>query len=414
MKLKSLLNIDSAIVFLLMFLSGSFVVSNDIISSFATIALWVLTLILCILRGRFNEKNIVAVAIVLSFILLLSGAINGELSIATFNYIFSIITALFVTRAMNFHTFASTYVRIIKILCFISIVGYAATYLYPSIYSHALVVNTAGHEFSNYWLYVVGLPLSLLNRNFGMYWEPGAFATFVGLGFLLDTYFLKNSKPLHILIYIVTIITTFSTTGIIALIMMLLFLVFGNNVMRGSSRYLMLGFIIIIAIFAVLNPDLFYASSGESAFGKFQYYQSGDDTGTVAIRLYAIEYGIKGFLQNPIVGCGVNGLTELSMKYTHGHNVCTFINWFAFFGFFFGAIMISGIYKFSKKIARNKALVTLFIFMMFFIITISENFATNAVFYLIAFYGFSQYKLQTQITEDTNKVMRLKERRYGK
>lgn len=414
MELKGLISKESAIIFLLMFLSGSFVVSNDIISSFATIGLWIFTLILCVVNSKFNEINVTTVASILSFILLLSGVVNDELSIATFNYIFSIITALFVTKAMNFHTFASTYVRIIKLLCVISIVGYAATYIYPSIYSHAVVVNTAGHEFSNYWLYVVGLPLSLLNRNFGMYWEPGAFSAFICLGFLLDMYFLRNSKPMHILIYIITIITTFSTTGIIALIMMMLFLSIGSNVMKGGSRIIMVGFILIIALFAFLNPDLFYSSSGESAFGKFQYYQSGDDSGTVAIRVYAIEYGIKGFLQNPIFGCGIQGLTDYAMKYTHGHNVCTFINWFAFFGFFFGAIMISGIYKFSKKIARNKALVTLFIFMMFFIITISENFATNAVFYLIAFYGFSQYKLQTQITEDTNKVMRLKERRYGK
>lgn len=389
--------IEYIIVFLLIFLSGSFVVSNDIISSFATIALWLVTFVLCMLNNKFSENKATLVTILLAMTLFVSNLVNGEFGVVTFNHLFSIFASLLVVKTMSSKSFALIYTRIIKIICVISLVGYSAIYFVPSVFSHFIVTNSVGSAFSNYWLYVASLPFSFFNRNYGMYWEPGAFSAFISLGFMLDTYYLRNSKALDFFIYIVTIITTFSTTGIIAIMLMSLYLVVNKSIFTRGTRYLMLGFIALALLFAAIYPELFFSSSGESAFGKFQAYQGGDDTGTVAIRVYAIEYGIKGFLQNPLLGCGIHGLENLSMNYTNGHNVCTFINWFAFFGLFFGIIMCTGFLNFSSMIAKGRTTSTLFVFLMFFIITISENMATNAVFFVIALYGYSHKKESIQL-----------------
>ena len=136
---------DVAIVFMLLFLSVSFVVTNDLISSTATIGLWVCTFLAIILIGglRINSHLILATTSLL-VLMLFTTLIQGEDLVVFIKTAFSMFVISQFVATTSFDRFSIAYVKVMKFLCVASLIGYGLHLIIPSVFDRFIVQNTNG------------------------------------------------------------------------------------------------------------------------------------------------------------------------------------------------------------------------------------------------------------------------------
>ena len=105
------------------------------------------------------------------------------------------------------------------------------------------------------------------------------------------------------------------------------------------------------------------------------------------IRYNAIFEVWRAFLEKPLCGYGYQNLADRTYMYTLGMNTCTFVNWFATYGIFYGITAMVGIVRFAASLSKDKICIGLNI-MILFMITMSENYVQHASILLMLFYGF--------------------------
>lgn len=380
-------------VFMLVFLTSSFTICNDIWSSAITIALWLAVLCILLLHSHKVGKKNFLITVFFIACMGLSTILNGE-NIRTYVVVsFSFIVILIFTSQICLNQFIYTYIYVIKILCIISLVGYVAFLAIPSLHNYFVTTNNVGAHYSNLILYVDTIKN---NRNYGMFWEPGAFATFINLALLFEV-MKEQFNVKNILIFSVTLITTYSTTGYIGFIFIMILIYTKKNLDKNYKILLVLcTMAVILAIYfnPKLNALLFGSSlsNGQSTvFGKiFSFYNKTNNTVMTSadVRYNSIFEVLKAFFEKPLIGYGYKGLSERVYSFTGGMNTCTVINWFATYGVIYGCIATWGMILFAKKLGST-SLAKIVIFIAIFIITMSENYVQNAFFVILILYGFS-------------------------
>lgn len=385
---------DVAIVFTLLFLSVSFVVTNDLISNVATIGLWICVLFAIILIGGLHiNSNLMIATISLLVLMLFTTLIQGEKLVVFIKIAFSIFVISLFVATTSFERFSIAYVKVIKFLCIASLVGYGLHLIIPSVFDKFIVQNAAGNYYSNYVIYVQSTSAALnAFRNFGFAWEPGAFSTFVCLAMLLDVLFVSKTVKLRtVILYVLTVITTFSTTGIIAIFCLCLFLAVTNKtVSKGSKKAIILALMLLILLIIAMSSVMFDLSTN-STFGKIINFLNADDRSSnqesASIRYFSITKVFSAFLHSPLYGWGYDGLIEQTLEFTRGMNTCTFIDWFAVYGVAFGFIMLIGIVRFTRLMSGNK-LYRFIIVVFLFGITMTENYVHCPMIYILVLYGY--------------------------
>lgn len=387
------------ITFLLVFLSSSFVVTNNIVPSSLTIALWLFVAFISVIIGNFKFINkIVILFLLISVLMLGTTLIRGENVVSLAKVLFSIFTVVIFVSSVRLEEFFGSFVRIIRALCVISLVGWALHLVAPGLFNIFIVRNEAGILFSNFVLFVQEVGTSFdASRNCGMMWEPGAFVTFILLAMIIEVFWNDGEVSIkHLLIYIATIISTFSTTGIISLLCMCAYIFFSKCQLSQKTKRRI--FLLFLATFVVLLPfaDLFFSTSMNSTFGKIISYVNSGGTleGSTSIRVNSVVKGIDAFFESPFIGWGYNGLRQYTYQYTKGMNTCTFVNWFSTYGVLFGLLMTVGCKKISNKIAKSRDKLSFFIFLILFLITFTENYIHNPIVFLMVFYGYLQTDMQ--------------------
>jgi len=388
---------QNIITFLCLFLSGSFVVENDIISSTLTIALWVAVAIMLFSKRMIIEKKSMIALFALLMCMWISVVINEPNNYFKFVCVsFSILVVWLYVQKYTIESFCKSYTDVLFILATFSLIGFVAYQLVPSLNSMFLVSGKTGRAYSCLFLFVKS-PRTI--RNYGMFWEPGAFQVFLAIALLLEIK-KDNSSLFRCIVYSVAIITTFSTTGYIAL---LFIWIICNEKARNLNiwkKSLILAFGAVVVYFFFNADSVLLQYSGQTVFGKLLDLQdliSNSDTSvitTTSVRYYSIIKPIGVFFRNPIIGVGYQRLNELLWNYTHGMNTFTFVNFFAYFGLIFGLSSVCGFWKFSGKISEShrQTIVTMIAMVL---ITMSENLVTFGILYWFIFYGYSNSKLLT-------------------
>ena len=149
----------------------------------------------------------------------------------------------------------------------------------------------------------------------------------------------------------------------------------------------------VLAFLAYFYQDALLATSSSTVFGKLvvfftkKQFNATSGSSSATVRFFAITKPFEVFLDKPLLGWGYEGLNEKLQQYTRSMNTCTIINWFAVYGVTFGTAMLAGILRLSKKIGKNM-LAILLVFVIFFVVTMSENYVNNAFFFLLVMYGY--------------------------
>lgn len=389
--------------FLLIFLTSSFTIVNDVFSSMATIGIWLLLLFSLLIRTTRKgvalnlNKNPFGVMVSLTILFLLSGIINNQPGLIIIKNLFSLVTLWLFIIYYRFEDVLKAFYKVVYFIAVISIPMYLLSVLGPSFLNSFTAIGTNGRIYYNYILFdhIVGY-----NRNCGLFWEPGAFSSFLCLAILIWVTQVDNSIDVgyrRILVLLLALITTFSTTGYLCFALILILYLFLKK--RNKTEKIIVFTLILAAVIFVL-PTYYTSVFGinSQTFGKIynflQYrddYIAGTFTSSVSVRLFSITKAFEVFLNNPILGVGHNNLVELTQKFTLGSITCTFINWFAINGFLYGLLMILGYVKLSRQI-NARAIVKILVLIILLINICTEDFSQNAVFTGLALWGYKAAK----------------------
>lgn len=381
-------------LFFILFLTSSFVICNDIWSSTVTICLWILVLAMLLFNSQIIDKKLAFIMFLLVISMGISTLINHENFRTYVALSFSYFVILLFVSQYNISEFIDSYVYVLKLICVISLIGYMAFLIVPELHNFFVVTNLADLKATNLVLYI---DTANNKRNMGMFWEPGAFQTFINLALMFEVS-KENPNKINVVIFVLTVLTTYSTTGYIGLLFIgLLFFVRKGTNIKAKIVLLVLAiaFMLIIFFNGTINSLLFASSiNGQSTvFGKIIQFFNGNRSSVVldsaSVRYNAIFEIAKTIKEKPILGYGYSGLRERTYEYTYGMNTCTFLNWFATYGILFGIVALIGSKRFSEKLnvgflARVTGI------MILFILTMSENYVNNAMIVMIILYGYRE------------------------
>lgn len=379
----------SLLVFLEIYLTSSFLVTNDIFSSLVVITGWLITFAVVLCKGKMKKTRCNIPFILLSLSFLFSYIFNGENIRNGIALLFSFLVSFLICSKISFRVFKGAFLYVMFIISAFSLVFYVVYSIFPFFDKINHVTLLDGRTFSNCFIYISDISESL-KRNQSLFWEPGAFQAFLNIAIAFELFSaFPNFKRLRV--FVLALISTFSTTGYIALFFLIFaYAMFSKKIPNGKVLKIGLLLFVVGFVFVIVK----FASHPENPFMKIVHFyteQAWDGTGDInsaSVRFFAILLPIQAFLEKPFWGYGYDGLTQYTLLYTNGMNTCTMVNWFAIYGLFFGLIMILGYYRLTNNFCNN-SLARKIMFVFFFIVMMSENFAANAFFFLLCLYGYS-------------------------
>lgn len=271
------------LVWLLMFVCGNPFV-GFYLDKFVNIIL--LLIVFIYYRPTFNmvEKKTIS-RWVIFLLLIFSGQllVLGSVSyLACANFVAKLVLGFSIALIIG-PRFKDAYISVMSVLALISLfffmlqlLGITLPSIIPSEQKSSLGIYTISipSEYSNYRL-----------RNSGMFWEPGAYAGYINLAFML---YVNNLGELFkkyrakVVILLIALLTTLSTTGYICLGIIFVFYVMESHV--GKSAKVILLFITILFAVVLFNSldflgekvvsqmettsELSYDSNEHSRFGS--------------------------------------------------------------------------------------------------------------------------------------------------
>ena len=372
-------------LFFLMYLSSGFGMS--VISGTMILTLDLLLCgYLCIMRPKINPSRFGIPIICLTFALV-SFFVNGEPAKQVLILMSFFVLSIVYCNANDWDDTCEAYVKIVYVICVASIILYVIDIFAPELLKMLPKVSNENIQLSTV-LFAVS-PRD--NRNYGMFWEPGAFQTYILIAFIIEVLHFNAKNKKRLTMMIIALATTFSTAGYIAMAIAIIAILMSgmtDNVIKKTTRntiiIILIGAIVAYFIINNYNPQL-----KNTLYGKIELYGETrkDDTST-GVRVNAIVDAFKVFFEHPVFGVGKTKLKSIfDSKYGHELVTCTYANWFAYFGVFVGAAMISGIYKFTAYFSR-KTIVRFIIFIALMASITSEDYVMNPSILIWIFYGF--------------------------
>ena len=392
--------INYIIIFLLIYLSSSFH-GLSIKGSVNTAILLIISIITFIFNSNSKHINPKSFILILLIIILsmLTMLINSE---NPYNYIIfwaHLIGAYVIYISIELEEFIAKYNQIMFFLAIFSLITYGLLLLFPNIYSYfPAVTNKAGFTAYNLFFSVVRYS-NYMNRNFGLFWEPGAYQTFLNLALFFELYVTKSINKKRIFVFLLTIITTFSTTGYLASLFLIFIYVFidKRNILisvENQRKKIIVSMIILLVISTIVFVNL-PTSFKFNVFGKLEaifkpeLLNSNTSYRSTSTRVNSIIIPIINFIKSPVWGVGFDNLYKSAINLGTNFLTATPINWFGLFGFPLGILLNLCLLKWVNKIkVEEQILLKIFICAFLMLIIISENYNRNAFFLSILFYGF--------------------------
>lgn len=351
--------VGAAILFLVITRLQKTVLSNAFFSHLKrTFLVFVISLILPIIYGSYNIKQMI--------IMLAAWGIG---------YLF--------TLFVSYQEFKEVFLSIIRFLAVYSLITFVLGIILPGVVELFPIIEKNGTTYYNMIFSVVS-GSNFVTRNFGIFWEPGAFSIYLNVALYLELFENKfNLKRVALLA--ITVLTTVSTLGIVC--MVILFAAFLTTDKEVSSSRIK-GLVITVGAVGLIVLILYGGDYIYHAFNKLDMSGTTINEST-AVRINAIVYPGSAFLENPILGVGYDDYLFIQERFCQDMATCSFINWLCLFGLVGGLIPIIGCIRFFT--VNNHSMLTNFALFIFTIILFStENFIQLVFIYIILFLGFNK------------------------
>ncbi len=226
------------------------------------------------------------------------------------------------------------------------------------------------------------------SRNYGIAWEPGAFALLLCVSLFCVLAFPTKVKKYQIFILVITILTTFSTMGYFVMAGIFLAMLTLRTKKQKISKGKIAAFAVVLAVILMLLPE----ESIKLVFGKLEgLFTGGEDLNyTTQTRLDAIYYPFQAFWESPLIGAGNDGFYHINKELCDGVATNTILNWFAAMGVLLGVPCAAGYFSFVLKNAKRLRLSTIgtIILVATAVLLVStESLLRISLIYILIFYG---------------------------
>lgn len=387
-------------IFMILYVSSSYNVA--IIEGKVSLGVSLIAAILLLfvkLNSRINTLMLLVI-LMLCINVILTSTVTGD-SIKDMIIMISVIIISFIfITTVSIDEYFIQYNKIIFALSLFSLGIYFLAVFSPNIIRmFPSAYYRSGQEVYNLGIGFVNLRETLI-RNMGIFWEPGAYQTYLVIAFLGEIFILRNVSKTRIWVFIITLITTWSTTGLInGIILIVIYVMYKNT----HKKYKYLKIIVILALlglFLITSYSFLPIKIQHAFLGKIvDFINSDRSTITSAyVRVTSSTYPLRAFLSSPIIGVGYNGLTESVIPAGHGMVTNTLINWFAAYGILYGSVALGGIYGLSKRMVKKSKLIKFFTICVLLLSIISEQYLRNTSIFIFILYGI-KFILQKKARE---------------
>ena len=280
-----------------------------------------------------------------------------------------IFISMYVAQCYSLELFAKRFVFLLRIIAIASLFTFVFGSKISGLGFLPHIISVTGKQYST--LFFSNVCHNALNRNFGPFWEPGAYQFYLIMAIVFSHFVIEKNKYIvfDTLLFSFAMVTTFSTTGIFAL------LAFYIYIILSKSRYNSFVKISLVLIVVAFGCYIFFNSyANELIFGKLS---QGVSRSSVRARSFSMQGLWEVFKQNPIFGGGMEG-TSHAINNMFGERVgitgFLLVN-YAEFGFVYGTIQILLLLDFCRDATRNKGTLDfIFCLIIIFIGLIGESF----------------------------------------
>lgn len=216
-------------------------------------------------------------------------------------------------------------------------------------------------------------------RNFGMFWEPGAFAGYLILTLIFIT--IKNGKfqigpyGKEVFWIVLALLTTGSTTG---------YVIFGLLLVIYSMQNFRWGKIIVVPVLIIVLSYAFFSLEflQKKMDQQFIEAQKMDENKTSNTRFGALKMDWQYISSQPLIGNGLHVKTrfrfhpQVKGDIGHGNGMSNFLaNW----GFPFFLFWLFCVYKFARKVSHS-TLTALIALLIIILVLQGEQFLNFPIF----------------------------------
>lgn len=299
------------------------------------------------------------------------------ITVITYSYLF--------TQLISFEIFLNGYTKVMKWITLISLNIFILVNYFNMKLNLPIVENINGATYYNGVVFFLFKKYGT-DRNLGIFWEPGLFASFLIIAIILESLKKKQSK-INIMIYFIGIVSTKSTFAyLISILIIIYFLLLNSSKLKKKCVYLLSMMIIIVTIIEYNQIIRFLYNLSPELFGKIL-----NSTNSLTERIESPLNNFKIFLDNPIFGLGidkVNKIYETIIKTPQTSTSTFLLAAFGISGFLYTYLIYSGIWN-LKFLSKSNRLIIIVIFL---IIVNKEPHTNLSVIYILIFYFSKKIK----------------------
>lgn len=340
-----------------------------------------------ILKQYKNKLNILSTSLILLLSMIFcTFIVSGFRGIATYALLaFNIILAFGIVIQFDFYQFIEAFLKIMKYVSIISIVGYIflnVIKVFPNLPS-AVNINNVEYGIGYVFSYIKIIP----DRNCGIFWEPGLFATFLVIAIVCELYFVKRKADLFsIIIYIIAVLTTKSAAGYGLLILVAVLFILKHNNKKSIINFIFSLILFIISLIVILNYSTIIENTSLSENEVIKRLELSNVS--ESSRALALKHNLDIMMKSPIFGVGIYEASLNMKNYADTSNFTYLLSTFGIFGLQYTIYWIYGILKNNK----NTFFVNIVILSIFVLILNKEPHIYNVFSWCFMFYMLKNAK----------------------
>lgn len=356
---KSLLIALFWAIFVYLFSGSPYTTINTDLSMLTVLIAFAILPIMLFFRREKNGKLLLALLLI-SIMILISMISHSEFySRAYWRLLAVVIIVSYLIEKYGFRNIVKVYLDIMFFVSIISLIGYLLLNFTSLLNNLPSVTNINGVEYGIgiIFNYIKALP----ERNCGIFWEPGIFASYLALAIAFESIINSNSISwFRVLVFVVSIITTTSSAGYVLLIFSLGIVLLRGSKLSGYKKMLAIIVVIGIAIVAFNIDNIILNTS--LAQNKYLIKLTSDRMNQSS-RITSIYHNLSIFRKRVLFGAGINSVLNQMSSWADISTSTYMLSIFGVMGSLYTLFIIYGI--FSQK---N---INIFVKLFFFFILIS-------------------------------------------
>lgn len=276
------------------------------------------------------------------------------------NYVFSCLVAYAISKNISARTFYDCFSKAMVWITAISLVGYYLVNYTTLLSGLPRMTNSNESEYTVGYIfnYITRMP----ERNCGIFWEPGVFASFLCTAMLYEILFSSQKiRVLRIVLYSVGIYTANSSAGFaLWAVCMISLLTKRKNIQEVLNIHSILSAIVFgCALFAIANVDSIISMT----IFKNNPYLAKLSSEHIASseRGFAFTHNIGIFAEHPLFGAGFKITDSMMQHYADTSTTTYFMSLFGIMGVSYTVFWIIAVLRQKKLNLYSKILVLIVI-----------------------------------------------------